>query len=72
MRREEGTVQVRFVIDRAGMLIEATVVRGSGHASLDAEADAMMHRAAPYPQAPADVGGDRIEFLAPVAFILPA
>ncbi|QGP80606.1 TonB family protein [Sphingobium sp. CAP-1] len=72
MRHEEGRVQVRFVIDRAGALLEGAVVRGSGNASLDDEAGAMLRRAAPYPRAPADVPGDRIEFLAPIDFILPA
>lgn len=71
MRREEGTVRVRFVIDRAGMLIEGHIIESSGRASLDEEADAMMQRASPYPKAPRDVPGDRIEFTAPIEFALP-
>lgn len=72
MRREEGTVQVRFVIDRAGMLLEGVVLRKSGMHALDEEASAMMRRASPFPKAPRDVPGDRIEFLVPIDFILPA
>jgi protein TonB len=71
MRREEGGVRVRFVIDRAGLLLEGTVVASSGRASLDEEAAAMMQRASPFPRAPRDISGDRIEFTAPIEFILP-
>ena len=71
MRREEGSVQVRFVLDRAGMLIEGIIVHGSGHSTLDEEAVAMMRRASPFPKAPSDLAGERIEFSAPIEFILP-
>ena len=71
MRREEGRVQVRFVLDRAGVLLEGAVVKGSGNAVLDGEAEAMMWRASPYPRVPAELPGDRIEFIAPIEFILP-
>lgn len=71
MRHIEGRVQVRFVLDRAGMLIEGVVLNGSGHAVLDDEAAAMMRRASPYPRAPAELTGERIEFTAPIEFTLP-
>lgn len=72
MRREEGLVRVRFVIDRAGLLVEGMIVDGSGVGSLDEEAMAMMRRASPYPMAPADLPGERIEFVVPIEFALPA
>ncbi len=72
MRREEGQVQVRFVLDRAGMLLEGAIIQGSGHAVLDEEAEAMLRRASPYPRAPADLPGDLMEFTAAIDFILPA
>lgn len=71
MRREEGRVQVRFVIDRAGMLLEGAVIRRSGVAALDEEAEAMLRRASPYPRAPVELPGERMEFTAPIEFILP-
>ncbi|MFT3964669.1 MAG: energy transducer TonB [Sphingobium sp.] len=71
MRREEGIVRVRFVLDRAGMLVDGMIVAGSGKAALDEEAMAMMRRASPYPRAPEGVGGDRLEFTAPIEFTLP-
>lgn len=72
MRRQEGRVQVRFVLDRAGMLLEGAIVHGSGNAALDDEARAMLRRASPYPRVPPELMGDRIEFIAPIEFILPA
>lgn len=65
-------MQIRFVLDRAGILLEGAIIRGSGNIVLDEEAEAMMRRASPYPRAPAELPGDRIEFTAPIEFILPA
>ena len=72
MRREEGVVRVRFVIDRAGLLVDGRILQGSGCAALDEEAMAMMRRASPYPKAPHEIAGERIEFTTLVEFILPA
>lgn len=71
MRREEGIVEVRFTIDREGLLLSRQIVTGSGHATLDDEAFSMMERSSPYPKAPHEIAGERIEFTAPVAFVLP-
>ncbi len=71
LQREEGVVQLRFVLDRAGHLLDGMLVAGSHHAALDAEAMAMLRRAVPYPAPPGDVRGDRIEIAAAVAFELP-
>ncbi len=70
MRRQEGIVQVRFVLDRDGRLLEGRVVGSSGVDLLDREGLAMLARAVPYPRAPDDVAGDRIEFSAPIEFLL--
>ncbi|MET0238394.1 MAG: energy transducer TonB [Sphingobium sp.] len=71
MRHEEGIVRVRFVIDRMGMLVEGAVIGSSGKTSLDEEAAAMMRRASPFPKAPATITSERIEFTAPIEFMLP-
>ena len=71
MRREEGVVRVRFVIDRAGLLVDGRILQGSGCAALDEEAMAMMRRASPYPKAPREIAGERIEFTTLVEFVLP-
>ena len=70
MRRIEGVVRVRFVLDRAGRLVEGALARSSGDTLLDAEGGAMLRRASPYPPAPADIAGDRIAFTAAIAFEL--
>lgn len=71
MRREEGVVNVRFILDRAGLLLDGRIIGSSGRSSLDQEAIAMMQRSSPFPKAPREIAGDRIEFTAPVAFVLP-
>lgn len=65
-------MQVRFILDRAGTLLEGAIIRGSGNPVLDEEARAMLQRASPYPRVPAELPGERIEFSAPIEFILPA
>ncbi|WP_369060349.1 energy transducer TonB [Caulobacter sp. 73W] len=70
MRREEGIVEIRFVVDRAGHVLNGDVVRSSGHQMLDAEVIAMLARADPFPPAPRHLRGERIEISAPVEFFL--
>jgi protein TonB len=67
---EQDTVMVRFVVDRDGQLLSADVIKSKGLAALDAEALALIHRAAPLPPPPLEVSGDAIELIAPVQFIL--
>ncbi len=42
---EEGTVAIRFSIDRAGHVLDATVLHGSGSAILDAATTGMLRNA---------------------------
>ncbi|MFN3514787.1 MAG: TonB family protein [Phenylobacterium sp.] len=70
LRREEGVVHLQFAVDRQGRLLEGDIVRSSGHASLDAEAMAMLDRSNPFPGAPHAVRGERIEVSTPVEFHL--
>lgn len=71
MRRQTGIVVVHFIIDRRGRLIHGAILSGSGHATLDEEVMAMLQRASPYPAAPQDLAGERIDITAPVEFLLP-
>ena len=66
-RREQGSALVAFNIDGAGKVTAVKLVRGSGHAPLDREAEAMVHRASPFPPPP---GGSARSFTAPVSFSL--
>jgi protein TonB len=67
---EQDTVMVRFVLDRAGQVLSADVIESKGLAALDAEALALIRRAAPLPPPPVEVPGDTIELIAPIQFIL--
>jgi periplasmic protein TonB len=51
-RGEEGSVTLRFTVERTGRVTETTVVRGSGSSILDAAAEAMLRNATlpPFPE----------------------
>lgn len=44
-RGDEGTVVVRFSLDRSGRVVDVSVLRGSGSSILDAATVAMLHNA---------------------------
>jgi protein TonB len=67
---EQGVVYLRFTMNRAGAIVAKAIERGSGHASLDTEALALIDRAQPLPAPPPDVAGERFEFVVPVQFQL--
>ena len=47
-----GQASIAFSMDTGGRIISASVVHSSGHADLDAEAAAIVRRAAPFPPPP--------------------
>ena len=67
---EQGVALVRFSVDRTGMVHGIALVRSSGHAALDGEAQSLVDRAQPLPKPPADVSGTMIELVVPVHFSL--
>ena len=67
-KREQGTPSVSFTIDRHGRLLSSRLLRGSGVASLDQEAVAILRRAQPFPPAPADIAGTQFNFTIPIRF----
>jgi protein TonB len=69
-RRQEGTVKVRFMIDRSGRVLSHRIIGSSGHALLDREVEAMLARASPLPPVPAEIGQTRLSITLPVAFSL--
>lgn len=69
-RRQEGTVVLRFTIDRAGKLVAYRIERGSGFPLLDAAVAEMVERADPFPAMPAEFPPARLELLVPVEFAL--
>ncbi|EKV30096.1 periplasmic binding protein TonB [Caenispirillum salinarum AK4] len=70
LRRQEGTVVLRFVIDRQGAVLSHRIERGSGHSALDDEVEKMIRRASPLPAMPPGVAGETLEIAVPVVFAL--
>jgi protein TonB len=68
--REEDVVYVRFVVNREGEVLSASIVRSQGFPLLDGEVLALLKRAAPLPEPPPGVKGDRIEMVVPVEFYI--
>ncbi len=69
-QRREGVAYVRFTMDRDGRVLSAKLERGSGHAALDREALALLHRAQPLPKPPQEVIGDPVSLVVPVEFYI--
>lgn len=68
-RREHGTAQVFFSLDRQGRVIESHIVQSSGAAALDEEALALLRRVQPFPVWPREVSdGDHLDLTVPIAF----
>jgi periplasmic protein TonB len=67
-RGKSGTVVVRFVLNRAGDVIDSTVTKSSGNDVLDREALDILHRASPFPAFPAAKPAAQDTYIAPVNF----
>jgi protein TonB len=67
---EEGIAIIRFRVDHHGHVHGVALVRGSGHADLDQEAEALVDRAEPLPQPPADRTEEEIDLQLPIRFSL--
>jgi periplasmic protein TonB len=61
-------ILVNFVIDESGHVVSSAVVRGSGDASFDEAALAMIQRSDPVPKPPAPVVEQGLSFTLPVIF----
>lgn len=67
---QEGIVEIEFVIDKDGRLLNHRIVSSSGFRMLDDEAYAMVQRAAPMPPIPGDLAMDELSVTAPISFSL--
>ena len=66
-RGEQGSALVMFSLDGGGAVSSVKLMRGSGIASFDAETQAMVRRASPFPAPPS---GRPMTFTVPVRFHL--
>ena len=60
------SVDVRFVMDRDGRVLEAGVLRSTGQPDLDEAARAVLIAASPLPQMSDDMPMERLELIAPI------
>ncbi|MCU4675299.1 energy transducer TonB [Catenovulum sp. 2E275] len=67
--RQEGTVFLKFSMNRAGHVLTASIAQSSGYSLLDKETLAMIERAQPLPVPPTGMQG-ALEFVVPVEFFL--
>ena len=65
----EGVVSLGFSIDRKGRVVSSRIVKSSGSTLLDAEALALVKRAAPLPAPPAAIPDTDLAFIVPIRFI---
>jgi periplasmic protein TonB len=70
IRREQGTVRLHFVLDRAGHVLSFDVARSSGSTALDQEARAMIQHADPFPPPPPQFKGETLDLVVPLVFSL--
>jgi protein TonB len=68
--RLEGLVTLQFTVDRAGRVLASRVLESSGSPLLDAEAMAMLQRAAPLPLPPPQAPGATFELVLPIRFAM--
>lgn len=68
--RQQGVAYVRFAVARDGQVSAVHLGQSSGFALLDQETLETVQRANPVPVPPAEVAGDPVEVMVPVAFYL--
>jgi TonB family protein len=64
----EGVVSLAFTVDRKGNVVTSRIEKTSGSNVLDAEALALLARAAPFPAPPPEVADADLTFILPVRF----
>ncbi len=69
-RRQQGTVQLRFLLNRDGSISTFNVQRSSGHRLLDEAVVDMIQRAVPLPPIPPALGKSSMDIVLPVNFTL--
>jgi TonB family protein len=65
---KNAEIVVNFVLDRTGRILSSRVVRGSGDASFDEAALAMLRRSNPVPAPPPLIADEGLTFTLPVIF----
>ncbi|MBO6851330.1 MAG: energy transducer TonB, partial [Marinobacter sp.] len=67
---QEGSPVIVFEFNRSGTLVDVALRESSGHTLLDDAAMTMLAQAAPLPEVPATMPGERFRYALPVRFNL--
>jgi len=67
-RGKVGETRLAFSIDRGGRVLASRIVHSSGSDALDAEALALIKRAAPLPAPPVGLPDERLSFVVPIRY----
>lgn len=70
LRGEQGVVLMRLTLTHDGRVVAVSMARSSGHPELDAEGQAWILRAEPYPALPPEITQSQIELTVPLRFTL--
>jgi len=65
---QQGVARLSFALGRGGQVLASRLGGSSGHAALDAETMAMVHRAQPFPPFPPEMKQGSMSFSVPVSF----
>jgi len=67
---EQGVVMMNVTLSRTGQVLSMAIATSSGHADLDAEAQAWITRAEPLPAFPPEIAVQQMALLIPLRFTL--
>jgi protein TonB len=70
LAKQQGVVEVAFVIARDGALLSCQVTRSSGYPALDAAALTALRRVSPFPPIPASLAAQQIALSLPIEYAL--
>ena len=69
-RRQQGTGELQFVVDRSGTVVSFSLYRSSGYSLLDKEIMSILERVGNLPPIPDAMGVAQVEVIVPVSFSL--
>jgi protein TonB len=67
-RREHGTSNLAFSLNRQGRVTSAHIAGSSGSSALDAETLSLVHRVQPFPPPPPEIGGAQISLVVAIRY----